>query len=126
MSEIAIKADTAVVPLKKPVLQPGDLVAPSRLEQTWFGRVFDVSESTLRIWWNGLDNLACTGGLITHEMSEVTLVERPVQYLAVAFELDGDDRYYFVVAGDDVTDEESAFDKAERYTIVSRRTAQST
>ena len=120
------KIKTAVAAPEEPQLQPGDLVTTVRPTGLWFGRVFDVSESTLRIWWNGLAGLPAQGGLVTHQTSDVAFVERPRQYLAVLFETAEGDTYGFVTAGDDVTAEERAFDVVPRYTIVSRRTTQTT
>ena len=121
MSTTTIK--TAVAAPEEPQLQPGDLVTTVRPERLWFGRVFDVGEGAVRVWWSGIAGLPAVGGLVTHQMAEVAFVERPAQYLAVEFETSEGDTYAFVSAGDDVTLEEHAFDTAARYTIVSRRTA---
>lgn len=120
------KIKTAVAAPEEPQLQPGDLVTTVRPERLWFGRVFDVGESTVRVWWSGLTGLPAQGGLVTHQTSDVAFVERPAQYLAVLFETAEGDTYAFVTAGDDVTTDERTYDVALRYTIISRRTATET
>ena len=116
------KIKTAVAAPEEARLQPGDLVTTVRPERIWFGRVFDVGESTVRVWWSGIAGLPAVEGLTTHQMDEVRFVDRPLQYVAVMFETPEGDAYHFVSAGDDVTSEESAFELAPRYAIISRRT----
>lgn len=117
-----IEISTAVAAPEEPQLQSGDLVTTVNPERLWFGRVFDVGQGTVRVWWSGFHGLPAVEGLVAHQTSEVRFVERPVQYVAVVFETPQGDRYRFVSAGGDVTLEESAFELAPQYTIVSRRT----
>jgi hypothetical protein len=119
------KIKTAVAAPEEPKLQPGDLVTTARPEQLAFGRVFDVGQGTARVWWSGRHGLPAVEGLVTHQVTDIVFVERPIQYVAVLFEHEDGVRYGFVSAGDDVTLEESAFELAPNYTIISRRTAKS-
>lgn len=120
------KIKTAVAAPEEPQLQPGDLVTTVRPERLWFGRVFDLGEGTVRVWWSGIHGLPAQGGLVTHQTSDVAFVERPAQYVAVSFETPDGGTYSFVSAGSDVTLEEHAFELASGYTIVSRRTGKTT
>jgi hypothetical protein len=119
------KVKTTIATLKKPQLQPGDLVTVARPKQIAFGRVFDVGQDTARVWWSGRHDLPAVEGLVTHQMADIAFVERPAQYVAVLFEHADGGRYGFVSAGADVTLEERAFELAGNYTIISRRTAKS-
>lgn len=119
---------TAVGAPGEPHIQPGDMVSITYGGVTMYGRACTVLpiEGLAYVQWSAAVASLVDGSLAPHPIDDLRFVDRPAEYLIVTYHISERERYSFVVAGDDVSEDEDAFERAERYTIVARRTSRQT